>query len=72
MNRFWMAMGAYVLLAILAWKNLTSPIPHSEFQIRHVVLAVLAALAVSTFVHRRDRETSDSKNGSDVRSDGGR
>ena len=54
-----MAMGAYVVLAILAWRSLTAPIPHSDFQVRHVVLVILAALAVSTWIHRRDREKQD-------------
>ena len=34
-----------VVLAILAWTQLTAPIPHSEFQVRHVVLVILLALA---------------------------
>jgi hypothetical protein len=55
MNRLWMALGAYVVLAILAWTQLDAPIPHSGFRVRHVVLVILAALAVSTWVHRRDR-----------------
>ncbi len=61
MNRFWMAMGAYVVLAILAWKQLDAPIPHSSFQVRHVVIAVLVALAVSTYMHRRDRESKEGR-----------
>ncbi len=56
MNRFLVAMGAYVVLAIVAWTKLTEPIPHSEFQVRHVVLVILLALATSTWIHRRDRE----------------
>jgi hypothetical protein len=56
MNRLWLAMGAYAFLAVLAWINLTAPIPHSEFQVRHVVLVILGGLAVSTWLHRRDRE----------------
>ena len=58
MNRFWVAIGAYLVLAILAWKQLDAPIPHSEFQLRHVVIVILAALAVSTYMHRRDRDKS--------------
>ncbi len=65
MNRFWMAMGAYAFLAILAWMNLTAAIPDTKFQVRHVVLVILGGLAASTWVHRRDREKSGSK-----RSDG--
>jgi hypothetical protein len=67
MDRFWMAMGAYVVLAILAWTELTAPIPQSEFEVRHVVLLILGALAVSTYLHRRDQEKNgDSDNDSDV------
>ncbi len=58
MNRFWVAIGAYLVLAILAWTQLDAPIPHSEFQVRHVVIAVLAALAISTYMHLRDRDKS--------------
>ncbi len=61
MNRFWVAIGAYLVLAILAWTQLDAPIPHSNFQLRHVVIAVLVALAVSTYMHRRDREVDESK-----------
>jgi hypothetical protein len=66
MNRLWMAMGAYVVLAILAWMNLTAPIPHSEFQVRHVVLAILLALAASTCIHRKDRDRSVAEKGDDI------
>ena len=69
MNRFWVAIGAYLVLAILAWTQLDAPIPHSNFQLRHVVIAVLAALALSTYMHRRDRDSSKS---SGVGSDGNR
>jgi uncharacterized membrane protein YadS len=61
MNRFWVAIGSYVVLAILAWTQLTAPIPHSDFQLRHVVIAVLLALAVSTWMHRRDRESKEGR-----------
>ncbi len=61
MNRFWVAIGAYLVLAILAWKQLDAPIPHSNFQLRHVVIAILAALAFSTYLHRRDREAGEDK-----------
>jgi uncharacterized membrane protein YadS len=61
MNRFWVAIGADVVLAILAWTQLTAPIPHSDFQVRHVVIAVLLALAVSTWMHRRDRESREGR-----------
>ena len=69
MNRLWMAMGAYAFLAVLAWMNLTAAIPDTKFQVRHVVLVILAGLAVSTWVHRRDRNASRND---DVRSDGTR
>ena len=59
-------MGAYVVLAILAWMNLTAPIPHSEFQVRHVVLAILLALAASTWIHRKDRDRSVAEKGDDI------
>jgi hypothetical protein len=72
MDRFWVAMGAYVVLAILAWTKLTAPIPHSEFEVRHVVLVILGALAVSTWLHRRDHKESDSDSGKDIRSDSNR
>jgi FtsH-binding integral membrane protein len=66
MNRVWMAMGAYALLAALAWINLTAAIPDTKFQVRHVVLVILAGLAVSTWMHRRDREKNGTGNdGSD-------
>jgi uncharacterized membrane protein YadS len=61
MNRFWVAIGADVVLAIVAWTQLTAPIPHSDFQVRHVVIAVLLALAVSTWMHRRDRESREGR-----------
>ena len=66
MNRFWMAMGAYAFLAVLAWMNLTAAIPDTQFQVRHVVLVILGGLAVSTWVHRRDRD-SRSEDGTEGR-----
>jgi hypothetical protein len=57
MNRLWMAMGSYVLLAVLAWTTLTAAIPGTQFQVRHVVLVILAALTVSTWMHRRDHKS---------------
>ncbi len=70
MNRFWVAMGTYVVLATVAWWKLTAPIPGTEYQVRHVVVLIMAALAVSTFVHRRDRREVGPEDGSDVQ--GGR
>ena len=55
MNRLWLAMGAYAFLAFLAWTTLTAAIPDTKFQVRHLVLVILAGLAASTWVHRRDR-----------------
>ncbi|MGZ4789555.1 MAG: hypothetical protein ACXVZX_13645 [Terriglobales bacterium] len=69
MNRLWLALGAYALLAILAWMNLTAAIPGTKFQVRHIVLVVLGGLAVSTWVHRRDRQ---SRGSDDAGSDGTR
>ena len=63
MNRLWIAMGAYVFLAVLAWTTLTAAIPGSQFQVRHVVLVILAALTVSTWMHRRDRKSEGSGEG---------
>ena len=60
-------MSAYVVLAILAWMKLAAPIPHSEYEVRHVVLLILGALAISTYLHRRDhKKNGDSDNGNDV------
>jgi len=63
MNRLWLAMGAYGFLALLAWTTLTAAIPDTKFQVRHVVLVILAGLAVSTWMHRRDRSTEGSSDG---------
>jgi uncharacterized membrane protein len=65
MNRFWMAMCAYVVLAIVAWTELTATIPHSNFQLRHAVLLVLLAMAASTWLHRNDRKGNDVVTGRD-------
>jgi hypothetical protein len=73
MKRFWMAMGVYSVLAIVAWTQLTAPIPETQsaartfglryFEVRHVVLVILAALALSTWMHRRDREVGSEDSG---------
>jgi hypothetical protein len=55
MNRFVVAMGTYAVVAAIAWMKLRAPIPGSEYQVRHLVVVVMAALALSTWVHRRDR-----------------
>jgi hypothetical protein len=70
MNRFVVAMGTYVVLATLAWIKLTARIPGSHYQVRHVVIVIMAAFALSTWVHRRDRGRSNSESGDEVRSDG--
>ena len=47
-NRFWLAMVAYVAIAVLAWNTLT------DEKLRLATLAVLALFAVKTVVRRRD------------------
>jgi predicted anti-sigma-YlaC factor YlaD len=68
MNRFVVAMCTYAVLAAIAWVKLTAPIPGSQYQVRHVVIVIMAALAVSTWVHRRDPKEVDPENGKDVES----
>ena len=48
LNRFAMALAAYVVLAVLAWTTLT------DEKLRLVTLAVLALFAVKTIVRRKD------------------
>ncbi|MBZ5656753.1 MAG: hypothetical protein LAO56_15925 [Acidobacteriia bacterium] len=48
LNRFAMALAAYVVLAVLAWTTI------SDGKIRLATLAVLALFAVKTIVRRRD------------------
>ena len=71
MNRFWVAMGTYAVLATVAWMKLKAPIPGSEYQVRHVVLVIMAALAVSTWVHRRDPKHSGPESDTDIESGSG-
>lgn len=53
---FWVAMGAYAVLAILAGLTLNGPTAF-EARLRVIVWLVLAALAVRTWVHRiRERQ----------------
>ena len=47
-NRFGMALAAYVVLAVLAWATL------SDGKLRLATLAVLALFALKTIVRRRD------------------
>lgn len=56
MQKHWVAMGVYAILAIVAWNNLTERIPHSQFEVRHVVLVILGALAVLTWLHRNPEQ----------------
>jgi hypothetical protein len=68
MNRFVVAMGTYAVVAAIAWMKLRAPIPGSQYQVRHVVIVVMAALALSTWIHRRDHE-GGSESDKDVRSE---
>ena len=52
-NRFAMAMVAYVVLAVLTWSTIT------DEKIRLATLAVLALFAVKTVVRRKDVMHSD-------------
>jgi len=47
-NRFLLAMAAYVVLAVLTWSTIT------DEKIRLATLAVLALFAVKTVVRRKD------------------
>jgi hypothetical protein len=49
-NRFLLAMAAYVVIAVLAWSTLT------DEKLRLATLAVLALFAVKTVVRRRGRD----------------
>ncbi len=48
LNRFAMALAAYVVLAVLAWTTLT------DEKLRLVTLLILALFAVKTIVRRKD------------------
>ena len=54
-NRFWLAMVAYVAIAVLAWNTLT------DEKLRLATLAVLALFAVKTIVRRSDVLHPDAK-----------
>jgi len=47
-NRFLLAMAAYVVLAVLTWNTIT------DEKLRLATLAVLALFAVKTVVRRKD------------------
>jgi hypothetical protein len=60
-NRLFLALGAYVVLALLSWATI------SDQKIRLVTLAILAMFAVKTLLHRKDamhpeEEQGESKN----------
>jgi hypothetical protein len=52
-NRFAMALAAYVVLAVLAWTTI------ADGKLRLATLAVLALFALKTIVRRRDVMHSD-------------
>jgi hypothetical protein len=52
-SRFVMALGAYLVLAVLTWTTIT------DEKIRLATLALLALFAVKTIVRRRDVMHSD-------------
>ena len=54
-NRFWLAMVAYVAIAVLAWNTLT------DEKLRMATFAVLALFAVKTVVRRKDVIHPDAK-----------
>ncbi|MFY9559722.1 MAG: hypothetical protein WAQ52_05765 [Terriglobales bacterium] len=54
-NRFLLAMAAYVVLAVLAWNTIT------DERLRLATLAVLALFAVKTVVRRKDVMHPDSE-----------
>jgi len=53
MRRMLLALGAYVVLGLLAWTTI------SDQRIRLVTLAILAMFAVKTWVRRKDVMHSD-------------
>ena len=54
-NRFWLAMVAYVAIAVLAWNTLT------DEKLRLATLVVLALFAVKTVVRRKDAMHPEAK-----------
>ena len=55
MNRFFMAMGLYALLAFAAWETLSATIEVDDRKVPivWVVWAILAMFALRTWVHER-------------------
>ena len=58
-NRLIIALGAYVVLGILAWMTL------SDSRIRFATLAILALFAIKTIVRRKDAIHSDQSGNAD-------
>jgi hypothetical protein len=54
-NRFLLAMAAYVVIAVLAWNTLT------DEKLRLATMVVLALFAVKTVVRRKDVIHPDAK-----------
>jgi hypothetical protein len=62
-NRFWVAMGAFVLLGVLEWATLSAETirvvngpngaPLLDISIRGLALAVLALFAFRSWIHHR-------------------
>jgi hypothetical protein len=52
-NRFWLALAAYIAIGILAWTTL------SDQRIRLVTLAILAMFALRTWAHRKNTMHAD-------------
>jgi hypothetical protein len=52
-NRLFLALGAYAVLALLSWATI------SDQKIRLVTLAILAMFAVKTLLHRKDTMHAD-------------
>ena len=56
-NRFVVAMAAYIVLAVLTWSTIT------DVKLRLATLAVLALFAVKTVVRRKDVMHPDGSRG---------
>jgi hypothetical protein len=57
LNRFLLAMAAYVVLAVLSWNTI------ADGKLRLATLVVLALFAVKTVVRRKDVMYPDKANG---------
>jgi hypothetical protein len=55
LNRLAIALGIYVVLAVLAWTTL------QDSRVRTVTLAILGLFAVKTLLHRKDVMHPDGK-----------